>query len=449
MTETNTTVQTQTITPIVSYLIGIPNDRLNEHYIGENQDKLNLLRTDQDARALRYLSKIRSSLMRNFTEIDKKIRYDLQNIDRLEEYFQTENIKQLQKWDIDIILYNASVSEYVTHVNKLIIDHVEACKHFFPEWVNWSYLKDLFILSDYKSEKVQKNEYYLYKKEYLRYPYGMYIHWTPDDKKDYILASDQRILKIIYAQHGESFSDSSKYHDATEDTKEGIYDFIQKSKRIRIVVDCENSDVYKLYGVLKNLNAEQLSKIDRIVLYDDCHTTCGWDCLEKFIQIPVDHKEVERVTDHKSLVDQKLTADVCLTYCQEHIDSFILCSSDSDYWALISSLPDAHFLVMYEYKKCGEAIKQALEEHQIFHCSMDDFYTGNADDLKRKVLLGELQRMLPDLIGKNAHEMAEEIYANTRITATQKEQDVFYDRYIKSLRLKINDDGIFEIVTVE
>ena len=28
--------------------------------------------------------------------------------------------------------------------------------------------------------------------------------------------------------------------------------------RVVIVVDCENSDVYKLYGVLKNLNSEQM-----------------------------------------------------------------------------------------------------------------------------------------------------------------------------------------------
>ena len=38
-----------------------------------------------------------------------------------------------------------------------------------------------------------------------------------------------------------------------EDTKENIYEFIRESMRVVIVVDCENSDVYKLYGVLKKL----------------------------------------------------------------------------------------------------------------------------------------------------------------------------------------------------
>ena len=56
-----------------------------------------------------------------------------------------------------------------------------------------------------------------------------------------------------------------------EDTKENIYEFIRESMRVVIVVDCENSDVYKLYGVLKNLNSEQMSKIEKIILYDDTH----------------------------------------------------------------------------------------------------------------------------------------------------------------------------------
>lgn len=80
----------------------------------------------------------------------------------------------------------------------------------------------------------------------------------------------------------------------------------------------------------------------------------------KFIHIPVFHEEVERVTDRKSLVDIKMTAGVCEAYYKDNIDSFILCSSDSDYWGLISSVKDAHFLVMYEYSKCGQSIKDAL-----------------------------------------------------------------------------------------
>lgn len=44
-------------------------------------------------------------------------------------------------------------------------------------------------------------------------------------------------------------------------------------------------------------------------------------------------------------------------------DSFMLFFSVFDYWGLICSLPKAKFLVMYEYVKCGSAIKNALPEH--------------------------------------------------------------------------------------
>ena len=40
---------------------------------------------------------------------------------------------------------------------------------------------------------------------------------------------------------------------------------------------------------------------------------------------------------------------------------FILLSSDSDFWGVIFSLPDAGFLVMAEKSKCGIDILNALE----------------------------------------------------------------------------------------
>ena len=97
------------------------------------------------------------------------------------------------------------------------------------------------------------------------------------------------------------FNDNEKVTDAADSTKTSIYDFIQKNVSTAIVVDCENSDVYKLFAMLKNLNQEELSKIKKIILYDDYHTTTGWDWLEKFTSIPVEHIEVERVVDNKFL----------------------------------------------------------------------------------------------------------------------------------------------------
>ena len=136
-----------------------------------------------------------------------------------------------------------------------------------------------------------------------------------------------------------------------------------------------------------------------------------------------------------------MTAGVCKDYYENGISSFIIVSSDSDYWGLISSLPNANFLVMYEYSKCGQAIKNALAERGIYYCSIDDFCTGNIEELKKAVLLNILEKYLPDLLYLNAKELVQHIYQEARIEASEREIQNFYNKYIKTLRLKIDDNG--------
>ncbi|WP_347497747.1 NYN domain-containing protein [Ruminococcus sp. YE71] len=220
---------------------------------------------------------------------------------------------------------------------------------------------------------------------------------------------------------------------------------MDSAEKTAIAVDCENSDPYKLYSVLKGLNQDELAKIEKITLYDDPHTTAGWDWLSKFTQIPTEHIEIDRVTDRKSLVDVRMTASVVTDFYRDGITSFIIVSSDSDFWGLIESLPKAKFLVMYEYEKCGTAIKNALAQHGIYYCAIDDFCTAGTEDMKRAVLFAELEKHLPSLVGENPLDLTHKIYEATRVTATMKEMENFCNRYVKTLRLKVNSEGKFEI----
>ena len=244
--------------------------------------------------------------------------------------------------------------------------------------------------------------------------------------------------------HNDSFTDYTKYRDADDETRNNIYNFIDSAEKTAIAVDCENSNPYKLYSVLKGLNPEELAKIEKITLYDDPHTTAGWDWLSKFTQIPTEHIEIDRVTDRKSLVDVRMTASVVTDFYRDGITSFIIVSSDSDFWGLIESLPKAKFLVMYEYEKCGTAIKNALTQHGIYYCAIDDFCTAGTEDMKRAVLFAELEKHLPSLVGENPLDLTHKIYEATRVTATMKEMENFCNRYVKTLKLKIVE-GKFEI----
>ena len=60
----------------------------------------------------------------------------------------------------------------------------------------------------------------------------------------------------------------------------------------------------------------------------------------------------------------------------------------------------------------------ALEEHDIYYCAIDDFCSGNVDGFKRAVLLGLLQKYLPDILYLNGKELVEHLYeeANCSIT---------------------------------
>lgn len=437
------TVDTKEIVTTVGYLIGVKKELLEMCFKQEYNDLLEKLYADKDATVIRYLCKLRTALMQNFKITDDEMRYNLKNIDKLE-WFDQDDIKQLKKWGFEIIHTNYRSEKYMMDFVKLISDNIESCARLFPDWVNWNYIKDLFVIPQYTKKGALINEFNTYMEYRAYYPFQMYIHWKPHDHGS-ILYTDGKFLSIIYSQHNDSFTDHTKYKDAHSETKNNIYDFIENSYKIAIAVDCENSDCYKLYSVLKNLNQDELMKIEKIVLYDDCHTSSGWNWLEKFTKIPTEHIEVKRVTDRKSLVDIKMTAGVCSDFYENNITSFILVSSDSDYWGLISSLPKADFLVMYEYSKCGQDIKQALAEHDIYYCAIDDFCSGNIEEFKKAVLFSCLEKYLPDILNINGKELAKKIYEDAWIKAGENEIDNFYNKHIKTLRLKSDEDGNFRI----
>jgi hypothetical protein len=437
------TVDTKELVATIAYLIGVRKNIIEQCYDEECHELIQKLYEDKDATVIRYLSKLRTVLFQRFKKTDDEMKYNLKNINKLE-WYDADNIKQLERWGYSIVQPNYRSEKYMQDFTKLINENIDKCAHLFHDWVNWNYIKDLFVVPKYTKPGVMKQEFDKYMGKIDYYPFQMYIHWEPADHGS-ILYTDGKFLSLLYAMHNDYFEDKSKYKDAHEETKNNIYNFIGNSLKTAIAVDCENSDVFKLYGVLKNLNQDELEKIDKIILYDDYHTSNGWDWLEKFTRIPVEHVEVVRVTDQKSLVDIKMTAGVCRDYYENGITSFIIVSSDSDYWGLISSLPQADFLVMYEYAKCGQAIKDALSEHDIYYCSIDDFCSGNAEDFKKAVLFGTLEQYLPDILSLNGKELARKVYEETRITATMKEIDLFYNKYIKTLRLKIDSDGNFKI----
>ena len=174
--------------------------------------------------------------------------------------------------------------------------------------------------------------------------------------------------------------------------------------------------------ITSNLDANALlSKIVKIILFDDIHTSTAWKLLDSFTEIPVQHENIVRVKEEKSLVDIRLSVGTTKEFYQNRIDSFILASSDSDYWGLIPVLEEAHFLVAVEEEKVGTAIRRKLEDAGITYCYLDDFCTGNSGQIKERALLKEIQDRLEEEVNFNIRDVLNEALAASKIKSCRIE----------------------------
>ena len=343
---------------------------------------------------------------------------------------------------------NYHVNQYLADLNKLIAQRINNVKSIFPDWIRWDYIRPLFIMPKGQNEKdiINESKYFIANKSF--YPYQMYINWIPVEEGN-ILINDKKFVKVLYSQHGDVFTDMTKVKDASETVKKNIYEFIDDSKTIQLVVDCENSDPFKLASVLKQLDKTEIHKIQKIVLYDDIHTTNAWRYLKAVTGIPVEHIVVERIKYDKSLVDIKIAMGISKAFYQDKVTAFILLSSDSDFWGVISSLPDADFLVMVEEGKCGPDIQTTLENDGTYYCFMDDFCTGNIKSFKNAMFVSALKEEVEGLISLDTKELCDGIIRNLRMEISPTERINYYNKYIRRMRLDIDDKGIMKIKVQE
>ena len=150
----------------------------------------------------------------------------------------------------------------------------------------------------------------------------------------------------------------------------------------------------------------------------------------------------QRVVEGKSVVD--MTVAVCC--CQEHydkkIDSFLLFSSDSDYWPLINNVVTARFLMMIEKEKTSKAIVNKMREHRVPYCYTDQFCkAGDTYRLRNDALALECASYLKQHLGScNIEDMLQSAYDQTRIELTDKEKEMFRKEMLNRLRI-VSDEG--------
>ena len=424
-----------------AYLIGVPKSIFDNEHEPPQSEWYEKLRVIKNARIIRNLCMLRTAIECNFGKISRAMQYDLKNLHSLPEYVPQACLAELLADGIEIEKANVKPNQYIIDLNGHIANRINNCKELFPIWLNWEYIRRLFIMPDGLSElgvKRAANEYY---ERRSTYPYQVYLNWSYSASGN-ILYNDKKFVTLLYEANEDRFHDLSKVSDAGNVAKAGIYRFLENSEGVVVLVDCENSDPYKLYATLNNLDQNALlSKIGKIVLYDDVHAASAWSILEDFTDLPIEYVLIDRIKENKSLADIRLTACAVREHYVNGVKSFILVSSDSDYWGLITELPTASFLVMVESMKCGPDIKRALQDKGFTYCYIDDFCTGNSNEIKIAALTREIRGMLDDALSFNINEALEEAYRRTRADMSDAERRRFYEKYIKRMHLVIDSSG--------
>ena len=423
----------------MAYLLGVSERIFDNPHEAPQRSIYDDLDKQKPARIIRNLCRLRNALQQRYLTINNQMMREYKGLASIQEV-PKDALRQLSDDGITIIKGNRHTgNEYIANINRLISDRINNCKNLFPIWLNWKYIRELFVMPNGMTEKGIKAAAELFYQNKRCYPYQCYMNWQPTDCGN-ILYNDKKFVTSLYEWHQDYFGDMSKLADVSDSTKGNIHGYLDSSKKAVIIVDCENSDPYKLYATLRGLNQAQLSKISKIILYDDIHAASGWDLLNEFISISVEHHIIERINEHKSLTDVTLTAGACKEFFQNGVDSFVLVSSDSDFWALIRSLPDARFLLLMERDKSGTQIKEQLEKNSIYYCYIDDFYSAETSDMKTKAILKAMYQTLGEY-QINIDSILEAALQETRTRMSKSEREQFYNAYIKPMHLVIADDG--------
>ena len=198
----------------VAYLIGVPFRIFENEHESPQMAVYQKLAQDKNARIIRNLCIVRTDIERNFKKINDKMRMDLKSIISLPEYVSASAINELTADGINFIKKSSTMlSGHIVEINRIISDRINNCKHLFPLWLDWQYVRDLFIMPNGLSEKDTKDAAVVYYESLSFYPYQMYINWIPQDEGN-ILYNDKKFVTLLYQWHNDEFTEYSKVSDA-------------------------------------------------------------------------------------------------------------------------------------------------------------------------------------------------------------------------------------------
>lgn len=438
-------VQSKEIAMKFGYLMGVRKELFINSFVGEEKSarkKIEELDQNENARIIRYLSKCRNTIFLNWSDINANMRYSLHHLSEFV-YFDKENLEFLKERHIlNLETYYTDSAKAVCEISLAIQKYVDYIKDLFPEWIDFKIIRKALItpgISTAKDIKIAKKSFSKFVSNKNKYPFQCWLNWTPRDVGN-LLQSDEVLLRELYRSQNrlEEFEDMFEKGMSCD----LISFFLDESNKTTIVVDCENADIFKFYEMIKSINTEKISKI---MLFDGTKTMDAWKGLRKYIDIPIEYLSGTRVSEYKSLVDIQLTAGVCKEHYENNIDSFILVSSDSDYWGLISTLKSARFLTVWEESKTSLQILELMDETGIVNTSIDKYCGQDSTALKESIIINGIFDRITQCIGTGVEEHINCFIEENHLDLSEEEYELLMADMCKS-EIKISSEGDFIII---
>ena len=220
------------VVSVFAYLIGVEKRHFENEHEPPQLKTYEKLDWNKNARIIRNLCIIRNNIEQHYGAIFKAMRDEFKSIVTLPELVSQEAINQLSSDGISLYRSGKSLIQYILDINRYISDRINNCKDLFPIWLDWNYVKPLFIMPNGLTEEGAKAAADMYYEHRRSYPYQVYLN-----SGDYgnILYNDMRVVKLLYEWNEDEFTDNSKVSDVSDYTWYNIYDFIEDSEKIIFV----------------------------------------------------------------------------------------------------------------------------------------------------------------------------------------------------------------------
>lgn len=430
----------------IAYLTGVREDILNNHYGKTDSSLLSQLQQDIVATKVRHLCQLRTNIIANCDRVISSY-LGLNSETQFAEDFK----KKLEQIVVssEYVHDNAEdVAKTLNEINKEIKMLLPSLTGYIPDWVDKKVIYSLFLFNNFTEVCDVRTANRNYHRNINKYPYQVYINLDVGKICGNLFVNDKHFLTTVYEICGCKVPEEvSQKPDNVAQNNTNIHEFLKSSTRgTTIIVDCENADVYKLYAFLQSLSADELKLIQRILLFDDEHTTDTWKLLQEFSVIDVRYTNVERVIESKSVVDLRVCSETCREYYAYGIDRFLIVASDSDYCTLFKALPGATFFVLYEEHKMSAKILDSMTALGVKYASIDSYSEIDIKDLKDNALKAELSKYLNTLLSVSLEHLTYEIYKNCRIRESEEAEFEYIKKLINSAQIKIDDAGTLRVV---